>query len=98
MSPGPHVDTAARKLRESLKNPHFRRLKFPQVQKEDCRLEAALPFAKRFDESTAEWDDEIGYTIEELRDRLKKMQSSLLPMLHIGPEEINNILTFVESL
>ena len=63
-------------------------------------IDTGLPFAKRFDDSTAEWDDRVGYGIDDLRDRLKKMLVDLAPTptLNIRAEEIDECLSFLNTL
>jgi DNA-binding transcriptional regulator YiaG len=57
-----------------------------------------VPFAKRFDESTVEWDDKVGYEIDDLRKRLKEMQGDLAHTLNFSSEEIDECLSFLDSL
>lgn len=63
-------------------------------------IDTGLPFAKRFDDSTAEWDDKSGYDLDELKERLKKMHVDLgvTPTLNVKPEELDECLTFLNSL
>jgi hypothetical protein len=61
-------------------------------------IDSGLAFAKRFDESTAEWEDLSGYSIDQLRDRLKKMKVELPPMVHITRDELDACLDFLDQL
>ena len=64
----------------------------------EISINVGLPFAKRFDDSSADWDDKDGYRIDELRERLLKMQTDLAPTLHISREQIQECVTFLDEL
>ena len=61
-------------------------------------IDTGRPFAKRFDESTADWDDEIGYKIDDFRERLNIMQTESPPTLNMSHEGIGECLTFLAEL
>ncbi len=96
MVAGFHLLGTAHALRMLAKPDNFVRHPLGGVIK--IAIDTGLPFAKRFDDSTGEWDDKVGYTVEDLRDRLKKMQADLAPTLNISHEEIDECLTFLMSL
>jgi hypothetical protein len=62
-------------------------------------IDIGLEFGDRFDQSSAEWDDENGYSIQELEERLQRMKGKLQPALHhICPKDLDDCLTFLHNL
>jgi hypothetical protein len=61
-------------------------------------IASGLPFASRFDESTAAWDDPDGYEPRQVRDGLIRMKTNLYPTLHVTSEEIDECLAFLDLL
>ena len=65
-------------------------------------IDTGLPFAKRFEESTAEWDDgDDGYQIEDLAAGLQEMKTNVRPdhpLFHITTSEIDESLALLERL
>jgi hypothetical protein len=41
-------------------------------------IDTTLPFAKRFDDATPEWDDPAGYALEDIIERMNKMKTGLV--------------------
>ena len=62
-------------------------------------IDTGLPFAKRFDLSTAEWDDPNGYSIVDLKKNLAEMRTTRFPpTLHLTVKDIEESLEFLEHL
>jgi transcriptional regulator with XRE-family HTH domain len=55
-------------------------------------------FAKRFDESRAEWDSDSDYTRDELLQRLEVMRQQQRPHINVTDEEIDDSIQFVNAL
>lgn len=77
---------------------HFRDHPYGGVVRVD--MDDKLPFARRFDKSTAKWDDEEGYDTDKAKKGLKLLHqdAGTWPDLHITKDEVTKCLEFVESL
>jgi hypothetical protein len=65
----------------------------------EVQIDTGLPFAKRFDLSRAEWDDENGYEVDDLRERLIEMKNERFPpTLDITSQEIEESLNFLKTI
>jgi hypothetical protein len=61
-------------------------------------MNMAHPFAKRFDESDATWDDDSEYKIEDVRNGFLELEQMVPPGVHIQKEEIRESLAFLQAL
>jgi hypothetical protein len=56
-------------------------------------------FAQRFDDSIPEWENQSGYTVEQLRSRLQRMMNEFTPtLLHTTPEELESCARLIDQL
>jgi len=97
MAAGFHLPGTAHALR-MLARPEENFARHPLGGVIQVSIDPNLPFAKRFDDSSAQWDDEGGYSVEDVSGGLKKMQVEVPPTLHVSRKELEECLRFVSTL
>jgi hypothetical protein len=100
LAAGFHMFGTAHAVRMLSEHDRFKSHPFGGVIRVDMNLER--PFAKRFDESTADWDPDSDYdkqkVINGLQLLLEHMRDKRAGTVHIEPEEIEDCLQFVKTL